>query len=132
MIFPGSWRMRKAGWVGVISLAAWMPAAVSAAPISGAPLFSAPLFSSKEKMDPPQWGLDAAKTRTPEYVKDAPAVILYDETLDPADAQGRATERRRQVIRLLKPQARENYHNPCSVSYDVDDKVNYFRAWTIA
>jgi Domain of Unknown Function with PDB structure (DUF3857)/Transglutaminase-like superfamily len=122
MIFPGSWRMRITGWVGVISLAAWMPAA---------PLFSAPLFG-KDKMDPPQWGLDAAKTRTPEYAKDAPAVILYDETLDTVDAQGRATERRRQVIRLLKPQARENYHNPCAVTYDMDDKVNYFRAWTIA
>jgi hypothetical protein len=86
----------------------------------------------KDKADPPQWGVDAAKTRTPDYAKDSAAVVLYEETLETVDAQGRAVERRRQVIRILKPQGRENYSNPCVVSYDVDDKINYFRAWTIA
>ena len=86
----------------------------------------------KEKLDPPQWGLDAAKTRTPDYAKDSAAVILYDEHLETVDGQGRAVERIRQAIRILKPQGRENYNNPCAVSYDVDNKINYFRAWTIA
>ena len=27
----------------------------------------------------PQWGLDAAKTHTPDYAKDAAAIVLYDE-----------------------------------------------------
>lgn len=76
----------------------------------------------------PQWAQDAAKTHTPDNVKDAAAVILYDEYVETIDAQGRATEREREAIRVLKPQGR---HNTCEVSYDVDQKVNYFRVWTI-
>jgi hypothetical protein len=87
------------------------------------------LFSN-EKHDPvPQWGLDAAKTPTPAYVKDAPSVVLFDEYVETVDAQGRATEREREAIRILKPQGR---HDNCRVSYDVDEKINYFREWTIA
>jgi len=92
------------------------------------PVFPSAAFG-KEKLDPPQWGLDAAKTRTPDYAKDAPAVILYDEYVETIDSQGRAVEREREVIRILKPQGRER---GCGVSYDVDEKINYFRAWTIA
>lgn len=77
----------------------------------------------------PQWGLDAAKTHTPDDVKDAAAVILYDEYLETVDTQGRALEREREAIRILKPQGRGN---TCEVSYDETQKVNYFRVWTIA
>jgi Domain of Unknown Function with PDB structure (DUF3857)/Transglutaminase-like superfamily len=76
----------------------------------------------------PQWGLDAYKTRTPDYAKDASAVILSDEYVETVDAQGRAVEREREAIRVLKPQGRQN---TCEVAYDVDEKVNYFRVWTI-
>jgi hypothetical protein len=77
----------------------------------------------------PQWGLDAAKTHIPDHAKDAAAVILFDEYVETIDEQGRAVEREREAIRILKPQGRGN---TCEVSYDVDEKVNYFRAWTIA
>ncbi len=77
----------------------------------------------------PQWGLDAAKTHVPAYARDAAAVILYDEYVETIDAQGRAVEREREAIRILKPQGR---HNSCEVSYDETEKVNYFRVWTIA
>jgi Domain of Unknown Function with PDB structure (DUF3857)/Transglutaminase-like superfamily len=77
----------------------------------------------------PDWAVQAAKTPTPAYVKDATAVILYDEYVETIDANGRATERERLAIRILKPQGR---HNTCEISYDVDDKLNYFRAWTVA
>jgi hypothetical protein len=76
----------------------------------------------------PQWGLDAAKTPLPANIGDAPAVILFDEYVETIDAQGRAVERERQAIRILKPQGR---HNVCATSYDVDEKINYFREWTI-
>lgn len=76
----------------------------------------------------PQWALDAAQTPTPANAGDASRVILYDEYVETIDAQGRATEREREAVRILKPQAREE---GCGVSYDVDEKVNYFRAWTI-
>ena len=77
----------------------------------------------------PQWGLDAAKTPTPANVGDASAVILYDEYVESIDNQGRAVEREREAIRILKPQSR---HEFCSVAYDVDEKINYFREWTLA
>jgi hypothetical protein len=76
----------------------------------------------------PQWGLDAAKTPTPSYAGDAPSVILYDEYVESVDDQGRAIERERKAIRILKPQARDT---SCMVSYDVDEKINYFREWTL-
>jgi hypothetical protein len=96
-------------------------------------LASTPAFASwfgKDKQELPQWGLDAAKTPTPAYVKDAAAVILFDEYLETVDAQGHAVEREREAIRILKPQGRKN--TGCEVSYDVDEKINYFREWTIA
>jgi len=76
----------------------------------------------------PQWGLDAAKTPTPSYADDASWVILSDEYLESVDAQGRATERERYAIRILKPQGRDT---TCRTSYDVDEKINYFREWTL-
>src|ERR1035441_10578549 len=84
----------------------------------------------KDKMDPPQWGLDAAKTPTPAYAKDAAYIILYSEYLETVDAQGRAVERKREAKRILKPQGRNDAM--CGVGYDVDEKINYFREWTIA
>jgi len=82
-----------------------------------------------DKMDVPQWGVEAAKTPTPAYAKDASSVILYHEYVDTVDGQGRAVERERKVVRILKPQGRDNL---CVVRHDVDEKINYFRAWTIA
>jgi hypothetical protein len=76
----------------------------------------------------PDWGMQAYKTKTPDYVKDAAAVILYDEYVETIDANGRATEREREAIRVLKPQGRGN---TCEVSHDETEKVNYFRVWTI-
>lgn len=78
----------------------------------------------------PEWGLTAAKTHVPEYAKDAEAVILYDEYVETVDAQGRATEREREAIRILKPQGRDH---SCNVEFDEPtQKINYFRVWTIA
>ena len=87
--------------------------------------------AAKDKPQPaPQWGLDAAKTHTPDYAKDAAAIILFDEYVETVDAQGRAVERQRRVKRVLKPQGRSEV--TCDVVYDVDEKINYFRVWTIA
>ena len=77
----------------------------------------------------PDWGRDAYKTHTPDYAKDAAAVVLYDEYVETIDNKGRAVEREREAIRILKPQGRGN---GCGVGFDVDEKVNYFRVWTIA
>ncbi|MCL2660337.1 MAG: DUF3857 domain-containing transglutaminase family protein [Acidobacteriaceae bacterium] len=87
-------------------------------------------FGNKKQLDVPQWALDANKTPTPigDLVNDASTVILYDEYVETIDAEGRATERERELIRVLKPQGRRA---ACSVTYDIDQKINYFHAWTI-
>ncbi len=84
-----------------------------------------------DKHEPaPQWAVDAAKTPTPASAKDSPAVVLFDEYLITFDNDNHAIEREREAIRILKPQGRGYTH--CSIGYDVDEKLNYFRSWTIA
>lgn len=105
--------MRRTGWVlvllGFVSLAA--------------------AAFARDKSEPaPQWAVDAAKTATPESAKNASAVILFDEYLITVDEQNRAVERQREAVRILKPQGRGYTH--CSIDYDVDEKLDYFRSWT--
>jgi Domain of Unknown Function with PDB structure (DUF3857)/Transglutaminase-like superfamily len=86
--------------------------------------------SAKDKQEPiPQWGLDAAKTPTPDYAKNSGSVILYDEYLETVDNSGRAVERRREALRILQPQGRNDAY--CWVGFDVDEKINSFYEWTI-
>jgi len=88
---------------------------------------SAGIFNRNQPV--PDWALEANKTHTPDYAKDSSSVILYEEYVESVDDSGRATERHRKVLRILKPQGRKE---GCDVGYDVDEKINYFRAWTIA
>lgn len=84
---------------------------------------------AREKPQPaPQWAVDAAKTATPDSAKSAAAVVLFDEYLITVDGQNHAVEREREAIRILKPQGRGYTH--CSIDYDVDEKLSYFRSWT--
>ncbi len=85
------------------------------------------IFSKNQPV--PDWALEANKTHTPDYAKDASSVILFEEYVESVDGSGRATERHRKVLRVLKPQGRKE---ACEVSYDVDEKINYLHAWTIA
>ena len=86
--------------------------------------------AAKDKQPAPQWALDAAKTATPANVGDAAAVVLFDEYLITVDEQNHAVERERFAVRILKPQGRKYSH--CEIEYDTDEKLNYFRSWTIA
>jgi hypothetical protein len=94
---------------------------------ASAPIAHAGLFGKDAAV--PDWGLEAYKIHTPDYAKDAPAVVLSDEYIETIDSQGRAVERERYAVRILQPQGRR--FAECAVSYDVDEKVNYFREWTI-
>jgi transglutaminase-like putative cysteine protease len=91
---------------------------------------SLPALARDNAEPAPQWAVDAAKTPTPADVGDAPAVILFDEYLITVDAQNHAVERERSAVRILKPQGRAYSH--CSIGYDVDEKLNDFRSWTLA
>lgn len=85
---------------------------------------------ARDKAEPvPQWALDAAKTATPATVGDASAVVLLDEYLVTVDELNHAVERERFALRILKPQGREYSH--CAIGYDIDEKLDYFRSWTI-
>lgn len=88
---------------------------------------SAGIFNKNQPL--PDWAIQANKTHTPDYAKDAPSVVLFEEFLETVDGNGRAVERHRKALRILKPQGRKE---GCTVAYDVDEKINYFRAWTVA
>jgi hypothetical protein len=105
--------MRRTGWVFVLL---------------GFGSLAVPAFARDKSEPAPQWAVDAAKTATPESAKSASAVILFDEYLITVDEQNHAVEREREAIRILKPQGRGYTH--CSIDYDVDEKLNYFRSWT--
>ncbi len=81
-------------------------------------------------MPVPDWALNAAKTPMPSTVGDAAAVMLFEEYLITVDAQNHAVERQRYAVRILKPQGRSDAH--CLIEFDADQKLNYFRSWTIA
>lgn len=104
-----------------------IPALASAVLCLGCAPVSASLFDRSVPV--PQWGLDAARTRVPDYAKGARAVILYDEHVETVDNAGRAVERRRWATRILAPQGRDDGY--CAVAYDVDEKMNYLHEWTI-
>jgi Domain of Unknown Function with PDB structure (DUF3857)/Transglutaminase-like superfamily len=84
---------------------------------------------AKDKPQPaPDWAVTASETPTPANIKDASAVILFDEYLITVDERNRAVERKRFAVRILKPQGRGYSH--CQIGYDTDEKLNYFRSWT--
>jgi len=89
-----------------------------------------PAVAGKSNQPVPDWAMQAYKTKVPDYAQDAAAVILYDEFVETIDASGRAVERERRVKRVLKPQGRSEV--TCDVGYSEDEKINYFRVWTIA
>jgi hypothetical protein len=86
-------------------------------------------FARNKSEAVPQWALDVAKTPTPANIGDAKAVVLFDEYLITLDDKYRAVERERSAVRILKPLGREDAR--CAIDYDVDEKLNYFRSWTI-
>ena len=96
----------------------------------GAILLGPGFAEARDKQEPPpQWALDAAKTPTPAYARNARSVVLYDQIIETVDAQGRATEHRSTVMRILQPQGRDDAY--CAVGFDVDEKINSFREWTL-
>jgi len=113
--------MRKSSgnWLRLAGLLAGMAAIAAPAWAGKFGKFSQPV---------PDWALEAARTKTPGYASDSEAVVLFDEYLDTIDEKGRVVEREREAIRILKPQGRGQ---ECGISYDVDEKINYFNAWTI-
>ncbi|HVB87968.1 MAG TPA: DUF3857 domain-containing protein [Candidatus Dormibacteraeota bacterium] len=78
----------------------------------------------------PDWLRAAAQEKLPDYPKDAKAVILLDETTITVQDNGEIDTRHRMAIRLLRPEARNDYRG-VSVDFDKDTKIISMQAWTI-
>jgi hypothetical protein len=78
----------------------------------------------------PDWLRAAAQEKLPEYDKDTVAVMLLDEAQTTVHDDGEIDTLHRRAIRLLRPEAREEYGG-IAVDFDKDRKIAYLKAWTI-
>lgn len=78
----------------------------------------------------PDWVIQSAKSSLPSYPANTKAVVLLDDRLVTVGPDGRATERLRRVLKILRPQGRE--YAEIVASYSKDEKLDYFHAWSIA
>jgi hypothetical protein len=77
----------------------------------------------------PDWVREAAKTQLPHYPPSTRAVVLLDETTYTVGTNGQAVQHVRRVIKILRPQGREDAVP--FVFYDKDSKVTMMHVWAI-
>ena len=77
----------------------------------------------------PDWVRDAAHQALPTYPPTTKAVVLLSDTTYTVGPDGRAIEHVRQVIKILRPQGRDEAYP--FVPYDKDSKVTSFHVWSI-
>jgi transglutaminase-like putative cysteine protease len=78
----------------------------------------------------PDWLVAAAQEKLPEYKKDTAAVILLDEVQTTVQDNGEIYTRHRGAVRLLRPEAKEDYSD-IVVPFDKETKIVSLKAWTI-
>ena len=118
----GEWSCKKPVWPRPIRRAAWLVAA--AAVLCGAPRARA------GHNDAPDWLRAAAAEKLPDYPKDTKAVVLLDDVQTTVQSNGEIDTRYRRAIRLLRPEARQDYRG-VSVDFDKETKILSLKAWTI-
>jgi hypothetical protein len=77
----------------------------------------------------PDWVRAAAAQKLPSYPPETNAVVLLDETTLTVGPDGRATEHRRHVVKILRPAGREE--GLIRVYFDKDTKLASFHVWSI-
>jgi hypothetical protein len=78
----------------------------------------------------PDWVVQAAADGSlAKYPAETKAVVLLDDTLITVGPDGRAVERERSVLKILRPQGRE--YAEIVAWYRKDKKLNSFHAWSI-
>lgn len=92
-------------------------------------LSPAPAFASRPD-SVPDWVRSAAAQTLPVYPPETDAVVLLDDTTYSVAPDGRATEHRRKVIRILRPQGRDS--GIVFVPFDNDSKLRSLHVWSIA
>jgi hypothetical protein len=77
----------------------------------------------------PDWVKAAASEKLPEYSPKTEAVVLLEETTLNVQPNGKSTERVRRVVKILRPQGRNDAD--VVISFNSDSKVNSLHVWSI-
>jgi len=77
----------------------------------------------------PDWVREAAAQHVPPYSADTNAVVLLDDITYTVAADGRAVEHRRHVVKILRPQGRDEA--VIHVGFDKDTKILSMNVWSI-
>ena len=91
-------------------------------------LIAAPAFAFKSD-SVPDWVRTAAQQKLPVYPPETNAVVLLDETTYTVAADGSAIEHYRYVVKILRPQGREE--GIVGVPFDKDSKILSMHVWSI-
>ena len=77
----------------------------------------------------PDWVRTAAAQKLPTYPAETNAVVLLDDTTYTVAPDGTAIEHHRHVVKILRPQGREE--GIVAVPFDKDTKILSFHVWSI-
>jgi len=87
-----------------------------------------PAFASKPD-SVPDWVRTAAQQKLPEYPPETNAAVLLEETTYTVAPDGSAIEHYRRVVKILRPQGREE--GIVAVPFDKDSKILSMHVWSI-
>lgn len=90
-------------------------------------LSAGPGWAAKDSV--PDWVKAAAQQQVPKYSPETSAVVLLDETTFSVGPDGRAVERVRHAVKILRPQGRSEA--TIRVGYDGDTKILSMNVWSI-
>ncbi|HZQ44220.1 MAG TPA: DUF3857 and transglutaminase domain-containing protein [Acidobacteriaceae bacterium] len=110
--------MHRARLLRVVSLSAMAAVLFTVAPL--------PVFASNSV---PDWVKAAAQQPLPKLPETTRAVVLLDEETYTVDAKGQAVLHEREVIKILRPQGRDEAVP--AVGFDKDSKLLSMHAWSI-
>jgi hypothetical protein len=77
----------------------------------------------------PDWVHTAAAQTLPHFAAETNAVVLLDDTTYTVGSDGRAVEHRRHVVKILRPQGRDEAI--IHIGFDKDTKILSMNVWTI-
>ncbi|MBB5346007.1 DUF3857 domain-containing transglutaminase family protein [Tunturibacter empetritectus] len=77
----------------------------------------------------PDWVRTAAQQKIPQYPPDTNAVVLFEDTIYSVAPDGSATEHFRSVVKILRPQGRDE--GRIAVPFDKDTKILSLHVWSI-
>ncbi|MCU1223180.1 MAG: transglutaminase protein [Edaphobacter sp.] len=86
-----------------------------------------PAFAKQDSV--PEWVRTAAAQKLPSYSPETSAVILFEDTTYSVAFDGTATEHYRSVVKILRPQGREDA--VVAVPFDKDTKILSLHVWSI-